>query len=267
MGIGAAVGIGSAVAGLGGALISSSASKSAADTQAAAAQQASQNALAQYQQTRADVIPYSSQIGYPAGLQLSAMLQNLPSIIGGYAKGGLTFQPTQAQLAATPGYQFDLGQGLQAVQNSNAAQGLGVSGAALKGAANYATGLANNTLTTQQGIFQQNLANQLSPLYAQLSGLQNLASLGENAGVQSGQQGVQAVGNANQYLTGGAAAQAAGQVGSANALSSGLSSLSHGATNYLLYNQLFGSGGGGGYAGSPAQLQTQFGAGSDQYVP
>jgi hypothetical protein len=53
--------------------------------------------------------------------------------------------PTQAQLAATPGYQFTLNQGLESTQNSAAARGLGNSGAALKGAAAYATGLANST--------------------------------------------------------------------------------------------------------------------------
>lgn len=46
------------------------------------------------------------------------------------------------QLQKLPGYQFQLDQGLKATQNSYAAQGLGASGAAVKGAANYAEGLA-----------------------------------------------------------------------------------------------------------------------------
>ena len=64
------------------------------------------------------------------------------------------FAPTQAQLAATPGYQFDLAQGTQAAQNAAAARGLGVSGNALQAAANYATGLAQNTYAQDAGIFQ-----------------------------------------------------------------------------------------------------------------
>jgi hypothetical protein len=48
---------------------------------------------------------------------------------------GLTQPFTAASLASTPGYQFTLGQGLKSTQNSFAAQGLGSSGAALKGAA------------------------------------------------------------------------------------------------------------------------------------
>lgn len=61
--------------------------------------------------------------------------------------------PTFAPFAApdvvndtnAPGYGFTLQQGLKATQNSAAARGLGSSGAALKGAATFATGLANST--------------------------------------------------------------------------------------------------------------------------
>ena len=151
--------------------------------------------------------------------------------LASYGLKGLTFQPTQAELEATPGYQFNRNQGRMAVANSNAAQGRGISGAALKGAANYATGLANNTLTTQQGIFQQNLGNVLTPLMS-------LSSMGQNAAAVTGSQGLQAVGNANNALVGGANAQAAGMVGGANAIAGGLSSAGNTAYNYMLYNQL-----------------------------
>lgn len=375
MGVGAAIAGGTAVAGLAGSLISSSASKSAADTQAAAANQASQNALAQYQQTRSDLSPYrasgtaalgqldnilgiggtpasstttySGGGGQNGGSGLSAIQSALAtgsnaSLPGGYSAiydgsggitiadpggnyiqtyqangnpsslagdianligqggnggqgtsttvnnpgvsaqdaqqsalgqyglsgltyqgptqftpvGGTVFNPTQAQLASTPGYQFDLQQGLQATQNSNAAKGLGVSGAALKGAANYATGLANNTLTTQQGIFQSNLANQennfnsnyqrgyntfQSNLGNVINPLEYLSNQGQNAAATTGQQGIAAVGNANALTVGGANAQAAGTVGSANALSSGLTGVSNSATNGLLLNNLLSS--------------------------
>ena len=234
MGIGAAIG-GAALAGVAGSVLSSNAATSAAQTQANAANTASANQLAQFNETKASLQPFTN-----AGTNaLSTLQESLGLGGGGYnlsqANGvnSLTFQPTQAQLAATPGYQFDLAQGEQAVANSNAAQGTGVSGAALKGAANYATGLANNTLTTQQGIFQQNLGNVLNPL-------SNLVGTGENAAATTGQQGIQAVGAANQALIGGANATAAGTVGSANAISSGLSGAGSAPLNYLLYSQLLG---------------------------
>ena len=126
----------------------------------------------------------------------------------------LAFNPTQAQLAATPGYQFDLNQGLQATQNSNAAQGRGVSGAALKGAASYATGLANNTLLTQQGIFQQNLNNVLGPL-------QNLAGQGQASAANVGQSNTAGAANTGQAAAGVGQAQSAGLTGAGNSLSLG----------------------------------------------
>lgn len=170
---------------------------------------------------------------------------------------GLTFQPTQAQLEATPGYQFDLAQGLRGVESSAAAQGRGISGAALKGAANYATGLANNTLTTQQQIFQQNLGNVLNPLMS-------VAGMGEGAATglgQIGQNTSQAIGNT---LVGGANAQAAGTVGSANAISNSLSGLGNSATNFLLFNALTNGTGANNpnvFTSGPAtfQQQRQFG--------
>lgn len=232
-----------AVASIGGSLLSSNAAQSAAGTQAAAANAASERALQQYQQTRTDLTPFRD-TGTSAIDQLNAIygLPTTASTIGPignplttqYGISGLTFQPTQAQLEATPGYKFDLSQGLQSVQNANAATGRGISGAALKGAANYATGLANNTLSTQQGIFQSNLGNVVG-------GLQNLSATGLNAGVQTGAQGVTATGNANALQVGGANATAAGQVGSANAISGGLNSIGSAPLNYALYNQLLGN--------------------------
>lgn len=242
MGLGAAIGVG-AVAGLGGALISSSASKSAADTQATAANNATAASQAEAAQTRSDLAPFRD-----AGSSATSALETALGLPGGSginpltANGisGLTFQPTQAQLEATPGYKFDLAQGEQGVANSNAASGRGISGAALKGAASFATGLANNTLTTQAGIFQANLGNVLNPL-------QSLSNQGENAAAQTGALGTQNTNSANASAIGGANASAAGTVGSANAISGGLSSAGSAPLNFALYNQLLGGGSGGGF--------------------
>ena len=259
---GAAVGV-SAAAGLAGAAISGSAAQSAAQTQANAATTASNNSLAQYYQTRSDLLPFQT-----AGQTDLSNYQNYvsnPNNLTFNPVGGSTFSPTEASLESTPGYQFDLSQGLQSTQNANAAQGLGVSGAALKGAAQYATGLANNTLmsqdqifnsnlTNQQSVFQQNLTNNTQP---SLTG----AQLGENAAATTGAQGLTATGNANNYLTSGAAATAAGTVGSANALTSGLSSAAASPTNYLLLNSLLGGAGSGVPAGGiPGSSDVYLGA-------
>jgi hypothetical protein len=163
-----------------------------------------------------------------------------------YGLGNGTFQPTEAQLQSMPGYQFTLDQGLKSTQNGYAARGLGSSGAAMKGAAQYATGLAdttvgteanifNNNLRNAQGIFQTNLGNVLNPLMS-------FMGAGQNAANQTGTFGSNAVTSANNATMGGAASQAAGQIGSANALSGGLNSIANSGMNYLLMNRLLGSG-------------------------
>src|SRR5579871_6684786 len=119
----------SAGAGLVGSGISAIAAGNAANKQVAAEQSAQQALQQQYQQTRADLLPYNT-----AGQAAVQNIQQMPAF---------SFAPTQAQLEQTPGYQFNLSQGLKAVQNSAAARGLGVSGAAQKGAASYASGLAD----------------------------------------------------------------------------------------------------------------------------
>lgn len=224
MGIGAAAAVGiGAAASIGGALISANASKSAASTQANAANRAADLQLQEQQQVRSDLAPFRT-VGENATNRLAAF-QGLP---------GIDTLPPGAEnsfLENTPGYQFALTQGLKSVQNSAAARGLGTSGAALKGAAGFATGLAQNT-------YQQNLLNPLEFLSGQ----------GESAAAQTGQLGTQGAATAGAGIVGAGNAGAAGTVGAANAAAGGLNSAAGAPLNYLLYNKLLGGGGGGGGA-------------------
>jgi len=127
---------------------------------------------------------------------------------------------TLAQLEATPGYQFILDQGLKSTQNAVAARGLGVSGAAMKGAANYATGLAQNTY--------QNIFNQQQQKFQNLL---NIATLGANAGAQTGTQSIQSAGNAGNALIQAGNLQGSGLINAGNALTGS-------ANNALGYYQL-----------------------------
>jgi hypothetical protein len=151
----------------------------------------------------------------------------------------LTGGPGQQQqtLAGLPGYQFELNQGLESTQNSYAARGLGASGAALKGAASYATGLANS-----------NWSSFINPLI-------QASSVGENAAAGAGYQGTAAGQGIAQSLAGQGQAASAGTVGSANALAGGLGSIGNSAGNALLTNALlsqYGAGGANMYAMGPA---------------
>ena len=223
------------------------AATSAADTQASAALAGQQLQADQFAQTQANLQPFVS-TGQSALGALSNYTANETGVLEGLANRAGNIPSFQSMftspgamnsfLESTPGYQFTKDQGLQAAQNSYAAQGLGQSGAALKGAAQYATGLASST-------FQNQFQNWLAQTGVQLSGmgqaqnlltagggaLNSLASLGENAAAQVGSLGQQSVTSQNALTTAGAAAQAAGTVGSTNAITGGISGATSGIGN------------------------------------
>ena len=222
--------IGSAGAGLVGSSMQANAIGSAAQQQAAASQTASQQQMAMFNQVQGNLSPFMQ-----GGQQALTQLQGLTGtgVGGNPLTAPLTsqFQPTMAQLEQTPGYQFSLDQGLKATQNSYAAQGLGASGAAMKGAANYAQGLAS---TTYQQQFQNNLSQN-----AQIANiLQNQVNTGANSAAGLSNAGIQSTALSNQAAMSGAAASAAGTVGQANAYASGLSGLGGAATSYALINSM-----------------------------
>lgn len=225
-----------------GAAISSSAAKSAASKQAATAAAAAQQQKAAGQQAvslneqqlkaaQALLQPYNAE-GQVGLNSLNSKLNYLTT----------PFTPTLAQLAATPGYKFALQQGLLSTQNAQAAQGLGVSGSALKSAANFATGLAQNTYAQDASIYQQN-QQQIGNL------LTGIIGGGQNAATAMGQEALGFTGNSSNALVGqannaaqtqltGAAASAAGTVGAANAWSSALNSIGQSTSQAAILNSL-----------------------------
>lgn len=222
-GLGAAGGVASA-------FIGGNAAQSAANTQAQAAERAQQTTLQMFNTVQQNLKPFQQ-----AGLAAIPGVENLLGLGPQGTAGILT------QLENTPGYQFALKQGLQATQNGYAAQGLGQSGAAMKGAANYAEGLAENTYST---VFQ----NFLSTL-----------NTGANAATALGQFTGQASGQLSSLIGQQGAATAAGTVGAANALTGGINSALGGLSNSALLlglqsTGMFGSSPGAGalYGVNPA---------------
>lgn len=150
--------------------------------------------------------------------------------------------PTLQEVQQTPGYEFTLQQGEQAINNSAAAKGGLLSGATLKDLLSYGQGLASTT-------YQQNFNNDLTAFNTNantannnVNRLSGLVTLGQNAATTVGNQGLQTAANAGNLTTSAANATAAGQVGAANAISGGLSNAANGATNYALLSQLTNSG-------------------------
>jgi hypothetical protein len=188
----------------------------AANTEKSAAEYAANLQLQEQDQVRSDLRPYNV-AGQAADTQLSNDLS------GQNPTGELQ------QLQATPGYNFALNQGLESTQNGEAAKGEGISGAALKAAGQYSTGLAEQTYQT----------NLLNPLIS-------LMQTGESAAAQTGSLGTAGVANAGAGIVGAGNAAAAGIVGSGNAISSGIGSASNAPLNYALYSNLASGGGGSG---------------------
>lgn len=218
-----------AVGTIAGSVISGQASKSAANTQAQAAEDAAHLQNDQWNQTQANLKPY-----------MDLGTNNINSLQTALSNPMLTQQfsaPTAFQAQQTPGYQFTQTQGLKAVQNSAAARGLGVSGAAMKGAASYATGLADSTYNDVFNRALTTFNTNYSSAANNVNRLQSVVSSGQNAAATNGSLGAAAVGNIGNTLTSGANAQAAGTIGSSNALANGLNGLgSTGLTYGLMTN-------------------------------
>jgi len=213
--------IGSSVVGAAGAM-------SAAHTQSSAAKSVAKNQLAAGQDAATKLQPFVDE----GKVGMGYLNSNLPYLTTPYA-------PTMEQLQATPGYQFTLDQGLKSTANAAAAKGLGISGAALKGAASYATGLANNTYATNAGIYQQN-QQQIGNL------LTGMVGAGQNAAAGQGNLITGQANAAGQTQMNGATAAASGIVGASNAISNGLGNL----YQNNLVNQMLAQNGAGNLAGS-----------------
>jgi hypothetical protein len=202
----------------GAAVVGAVASSSAADKQSHAANSATASQQGMYDQTVANEAPYRT-----AGASATGRLGDLLGTSGntkaaGY--GSLTTGFTGADYLANqdPGYQFQLDQGTKALQNSQAANGGVLSGAALKDLIGYNQGMAStgyqnawNRWNTQQG-----------NTYSRLG---SLAQLGQSAASNQASGASTFAGGIANTITGAGNAQASGTVGAANALSNGATNL------------------------------------------
>jgi hypothetical protein len=138
-----------------------------------------------------------------------------------FGKYGKAFSETDWK--ADPGYAFRLGEGLKAIERSAAARGGLLSGRTGKSLERFGQDYGSQEYNNAFNRYYSERANALNPL-------QSLAGVGQTATNQIGTAAGNYATNAGNLMTSGAAAQAAGQVGAANALTSGLGT-------YLNYNQ------------------------------
>lgn len=219
-------------------VVGASTAKSAAKTQAGAADRASELQREMFEQTRADQAPYR-EAGYNALANLQRTAGNVPA----------AFKFGDYEFKADPSYGFRLSEGQKALDRQAAARGGLISGGALKAAQRYGQemgslefGNAYNRALTSYGT---DVARE-NQLYNRQAALAGIGQTSTNLVGQAGQNYATSAGN---LMTGGAAAQAAGQVGVANALTGGLGTYLNYSQGTALTNALRGGyGSGSNYA-------------------
>ena len=215
----AAVAIGGAA--LLGGILGGRSSKKAASQQANAATQASQLQNQQFQQTRSDLAPWMQQ-GQASLSQLGQLT----------APGGQLMQPFgMEQFQQSPAYQFNLEQGMDAINKATRARRTNYAPATLQDIGKYSQGMASNEFLNAYNMYNQDQGS----VYSRLMGM---SQLGENAGAQTGAFGNQSAQAQGGYMTDAGAARAAGTMGQANAWAG---ALQQGGNAWLQSNALRGA--------------------------
>lgn len=190
------------------AVIGSMASSDAADTQAAAANNAARLQKQQFDRQVELQAPFR-EAGVRALPELEAASR--------YTNFGMD------QFQADPGYGFRLAEGQKALDRQAAARGGLISGAALKGAQRFGQEMGSQEYTNAFNRYQTERQARLNPL-------QSLAGMAQTSVGQLGQAGQAYATNAGEAGMQAANARASGYMGGANALSQGLN-------NYMSYSQ------------------------------
>jgi len=203
-----------AVATVGSGYMQSRAAKDAASTQAAAADRAMAQEAAMYGQSREDLAPYRES-GYTALKDIERMKPFLTSQFG----------PEQFGQYLDPSMAFRLRLGGQATERLANVGGGAISGNTMRALTDYGQNLASTEYGNAFNRFQTERGN----IYNTLANIAGMGQQAVNTGVNAGQS---FAGQQTGLITGQAAANAAGMVGSANAYSGALGNLG----NYAMLN-------------------------------
>lgn len=206
----------------GSSLLGANAAQKAASTQAQATAQSNALISKMYEEQKALQKPYVE-----GGTTAQNRMLTLLGLPGGdaaspdYGSANKNFTPSD--LTTDPSYQFRLNEGLKSLDRQAAARGGLISGGAIKAAQEYGQQSASQEYQNAFNRFQTNRSNMLQPLG-------NLITSGQNAAAGAGTAAANYGNTVSNNIQSGAAAKAAGDVGTANAIAGGVS-------QYLNYNQ------------------------------
>jgi hypothetical protein len=229
---GAGAGLGSYATPLaiaGSSLLGANAAKDAANTQAAATDRANQLQYQMYSESKALQEPYRA-----AGVTAQNRLMDVLGLSGntGAADYGIANKNfTPSDLTTDPSYQFRLNEGLKALDRQAAARGGLISGGAIKAAQEYGQQSASQEYQNAFNRYQTNRSNLLQPLG-------NLVNSGQNAAANLGSAASNYGATVGNNITSAGAAQAAGEVGQANALANGVGQYLNYSSNQNLLNSI-----------------------------
>ena len=233
-----------------GSLISSQGAQSAADTAAQASGQASTASIGeqrrQFDINQANQAPYLA-AGTSAVKRLGAGVE-AGGEFGSYTPFNFQYDP-----ATDPGYGFRMSEGMNALNRSIAAKGLGVSGMGIRGAQAFGQGLAAGSIKDAFDMYTTRYnANNLAQnnLYNRLAGV---AGTGQTSANQVGTAGANMASNVGNTLM-----SNAGNVGNAAMASAGLQSSAYGGAANML-GRIYGNYGQNPYA-TGQQLSNQYGS-------
>ena len=177
------------------------------------AQWASGDAYSHYQQYgKAQGAAFTGTAKYN---QQVAAMQNPQAQTTQAGFGDLNRKFTQADFQADPGYQFRMDEGARGMNNSAAARGGVLSGAALKAASKYSQNFASNEYGNSYNRFNTDQTNSFNRLAS-------IAGVGQMANNQVSAAGQNMANNVSQNQLGAGNARASGYVGQANALTGGI---------------------------------------------
>jgi hypothetical protein len=193
----------------GSAVLGASASRSAANAQAAAADRAGD--------VQREIFERQVELGKPYREAGELALNKLIPLATEYTPFG-----TQ-QFQQDPGYGFRMSEGMKALERGAAARGGLLSGGTLKATQRFGQDLASQEYQNAFNRYQAERQARLNPL-------QSLAGVGQTAANTLGAQAGQFGSNMAETLGAGAQARASGYIGAANAIGGGLN-------QYMNYSQ------------------------------
>jgi len=223
------------VAAIGGSMLGSAyatkqasdAASDAADKQVAAGDRS--NALQKeiYDQNRLDQTPWRE-----AGVNALGRMQ------GFAAPENFSFTADDFNNNRDPGYSFRMSEGLKALDRSASARGGLLSGAALKGITRYGQEAASQEYGNAYNRALTGYNANRGAQDTQYNRLASMAGLGQTAMGQTQSAGQNYAANVGNTFQGQGNAMAAGGVGSANAITGGISSGINAMNSYAMMNQL-----------------------------